>query len=203
MIGVYKITSPSGKIYIGSSINIEKRIKYYSSSNCKGQYRLYNSINKYGWKSHIFEIIEECSLNILHQRERYYGKLFDVVGIEGLNSLLPKDNDDSYIGISEQTRYNMSNSKLGIKNTFYGKRHSEESKQKMREFQTGRKHSIEHRKKVSLHNTKNKAKLVLDLYTGIYYESAKEAALYNNINHSTLRAQLNGTNKENSHLIYA
>ena len=29
MIGIYKITSPNKKIYIGQSINIEKRFKWY------------------------------------------------------------------------------------------------------------------------------------------------------------------------------
>jgi predicted GIY-YIG superfamily endonuclease len=29
MIGIYKITSPTGKIYIGESSNIEKRIHTY------------------------------------------------------------------------------------------------------------------------------------------------------------------------------
>lgn len=204
MIGVYKITSPSGKIYIGSSIDIEKRIKYYSSSNCKGQRRLYNSIIKYGWTNHLFEILEECELDILHKRERYYGKLFDTVGAKGLNLLLPTSTDDAYIGVSKETRINMSNSKLGSKNSFYMKKHSKKTKQKIRECQIGRKHSIEHRQKVSLNSAKTKAKLVLDLYTGVYYESAKEAAFYNNIKHSTLKSQLNNTNKlKTTHLIYA
>ena len=29
MIGIYKITSPSGKVYIGQSIDIERRWKKY------------------------------------------------------------------------------------------------------------------------------------------------------------------------------
>ena len=29
MIGIYKITSPNGKIYIGQSINIDRRFKSY------------------------------------------------------------------------------------------------------------------------------------------------------------------------------
>lgn len=33
MIGIYKITSPSGKIYIGSSLNINKRINYFLNNN--------------------------------------------------------------------------------------------------------------------------------------------------------------------------
>ena len=58
--GIYKIISPSGKIYIGESENIPNRIYYYKIVSCKKQRRLYNSIKKYGWENHIFEIIEEC-----------------------------------------------------------------------------------------------------------------------------------------------
>lgn len=38
MIGIYKITSPSGKIYIGQSGNLEKRLKDYLGE--------YKSVNK-------------------------------------------------------------------------------------------------------------------------------------------------------------
>jgi hypothetical protein len=31
IVGIYKITSPSGKVYIGQSINIERRIKEYKN----------------------------------------------------------------------------------------------------------------------------------------------------------------------------
>ena len=52
MIGIYKITSPTNKIYIGQSINIEKRFLNYNSINCKKQIRLYNSFKKYGFDKH-------------------------------------------------------------------------------------------------------------------------------------------------------
>ena len=42
MIGIYKITSPSNKIYIGQSTDIEGRIKGYKSLSCKKQTRLLN-----------------------------------------------------------------------------------------------------------------------------------------------------------------
>ena len=35
-IGIYKITSPTRKIYIGQSINIEKRQSQYRNLNKKG-----------------------------------------------------------------------------------------------------------------------------------------------------------------------
>jgi len=36
-IGIYKITSPKGKTYIGQSINIEKRFKEHKNSINKKQ----------------------------------------------------------------------------------------------------------------------------------------------------------------------
>ena len=201
MTGIYKITSPSGKIYIGSSINIENRLKYYKSLNCKGQVRLYNSLKKYGYNSHIVEIIEKCDKSILYEREFYYGCFFNVLGENGLNSILPKL-DSQKVGASEETKLRMSISKKGIKNSFYGKTHSEETKEKIRLFQTGRKHTKEHKDKVSKNNAKNLSKIVLDLNTGVFYESAKQVSDLYNINHSTLRSRLNGTNKNLTQFIY-
>lgn len=85
MIGIYKITSPTGKIYIGQSTNIENRKYYYSSVKCDKQHKLYNSLQKHGWEQHIFKIIEECSLDQLNEREIYWGLYYDVLGENGLN----------------------------------------------------------------------------------------------------------------------
>lgn len=75
IIGIYKITSPSGKIYIGQSVNINVRwYKDYKNLHCKGQTKLYNSLIKYGWDKHIFEVIEECKLECLNDRELYWKK---------------------------------------------------------------------------------------------------------------------------------
>ena len=43
MVGIYKITSPSGKIYIGQSWNISDRISRYKTIRCKTQGKIYNS----------------------------------------------------------------------------------------------------------------------------------------------------------------
>jgi hypothetical protein len=85
MIGIYKITSPTRKIYIGQSTNIENRKYYYSSIKCNKQHKLYNSLQKHGWEQHIFEIIEECSLDQLNEREIHWGLYYDVLGENGLN----------------------------------------------------------------------------------------------------------------------
>lgn len=84
-IGIYKITSPSGKVYIGKSINIEKRWDVYLKIyGCEQQVKLFNSLCKYGSINHIFEIIEECSIEQLNEREIYYIKLYDSIN-NGLN----------------------------------------------------------------------------------------------------------------------
>src|ERR1700734_1082935 len=70
--GIYKITNPKGRIYIGQSVNIMDRLKHYRSENCKGQIRLFNSISKYGWDEHDFEIICQCNESELNNLEIYY-----------------------------------------------------------------------------------------------------------------------------------
>lgn len=75
-IGIYKITSPSGKIYIGQSINIIKRFKNYKCLSCKDQPIIFNSFKKYGVENHIFEIIEECAVEQLNEREIYWKQYY-------------------------------------------------------------------------------------------------------------------------------
>ena len=84
MIGVYKITSPTNKIYIGQSTNIEKRKKSYSKLKCKDQTKLYSSLIKYGWENHIFEIIEQCDESQLLIRETYWKNYYNVLEIPSL-----------------------------------------------------------------------------------------------------------------------
>lgn len=69
---IYKIISPSNRIYIGKTKNINKRISYYKKAFCKTQSLLYNSIIKYGWEKHNFEIIEQTVSSKISEREIYW-----------------------------------------------------------------------------------------------------------------------------------
>jgi group I intron endonuclease len=86
-IGIYKIINPKGKIYVGQSINIEKRFKEYKNihSTIKQQIKIYNSLKKYGPENHIFETIEECILEQLNEKEIYWGLYYNVLDKDGLN----------------------------------------------------------------------------------------------------------------------
>jgi group I intron endonuclease len=78
MIGIYKITNPKGKVYIGQAVNIDRRKQVYEGlyPSLKKQPKIYNSIKKYGWKNHIHELIEECSTEQLNEKEIYWKKYF-------------------------------------------------------------------------------------------------------------------------------
>lgn len=109
MIGIYKITNPKGKIYIGQSTNIKERFRKYNKLSNKRQIKLYNSFQKYGVSNHQFEIIEECSEYQLNEREMYWGNYYNVMGDNGLNLRLGKGRGSC----SENTKSKISNSLKG------------------------------------------------------------------------------------------
>jgi hypothetical protein len=55
--GVYRITSPTGAIYIGEAQNIKNRWDTYRYYDCHSQKMLYSSLKLHGWESHSYDII--------------------------------------------------------------------------------------------------------------------------------------------------
>lgn len=89
-IGIYKLTSPNGKIYIGQSVNLHRRINRYKLLDCKHQYALYNSIIKYGWDNFKIEILwssnDKTNYNyVLNQLEKDFINLYDCLSPNGYN----------------------------------------------------------------------------------------------------------------------
>lgn len=73
-VGIYKIKI-NDKEYIGSSCNIGSRLKHHlwSLQHLKHHNRtMQNLFNKYGINNIYFEIIEECSEEVLIEREAFY-----------------------------------------------------------------------------------------------------------------------------------
>jgi group I intron endonuclease len=48
---IYKLTSPSGKVYVGQTTDFAKRMRKYANCNCAGQPAIYQALRKYGWDS--------------------------------------------------------------------------------------------------------------------------------------------------------
>ncbi len=146
-IGVYKITSPSGRIYIGESEDVYERWKLYKRLSCKNQIRLYNSFLEYGVEKHNFEIIEECAFDALLCRERHWQDHYDVLNQEkGMNCKL------SMCGDKKQKRSRESIEKTNQGNR--GKKLSPEHIQILKtaslgnKYNLGRVHTPEHIEKV-------------------------------------------------------
>jgi len=70
--GIYKITNPNNRIYIGQSKNIVNRWNQHKYQYGKNNIILSRSILKYGYEKHKFEIIENCSVDELNQKEIYW-----------------------------------------------------------------------------------------------------------------------------------
>jgi group I intron endonuclease len=142
-IGIYKITNPKGKIYIGQSVNIEKRWKYYineSYNKRDHQNKLFNSLKKYSPENHKFEIIEECSIDQLNEREIYWGLKYDCINpLVGLN-LRELGKQGLW---TEEAKKKLSKAQLGKK------RHTDESKSKISNKLKGTKYTDEQKKKCS------------------------------------------------------
>lgn len=111
---IYKITSPSGKVYIGSTIDVKKRWDKYNRMNCRQQTRLYASFNKYGVGKHIFDVICETSFENMLSTEYIIGMQYDVLSKNGLNCNLPSLFANSKI-VSECSKQRMS---VGAKKRF-------------------------------------------------------------------------------------
>jgi group I intron endonuclease len=130
MIGIYKITSPSGKVYIGQSVNIERRFTSYKRMYTKNskQTKLHRSFLKYGVDSHIFEVVLLCEESELNYNERHYQDLLQTVDY-GLNCKSTKCGDRSGF-VSKETLLKMSEASKGNKH-WLGRKHTQESKDKM------------------------------------------------------------------------
>lgn len=149
MIGIYKITNPKGKIYIGQTIDFNRRVYQYKMFNCKEQPKLFNSLKKYGFDNHTFELIHECQISNLTILERYYQELYKTIENDNLNCFLVTAADKSGRH-TEETKRKMSESAKGKKKTaehiaklpqnqkgYKGKKRSEETKLKQ-SFNSGK-----------------------------------------------------------------
>ena len=173
---IYKLTSPNGKIYIGQTINKKQRKYHYNSKCFKQQIKLWNNVQKYGWKpGETFEIIEECLCGdnkcILNEREKYWIQYYDSLK-NGLNCNEGGYGNTGYIAseetknkiskyhknkppMSDETKEKLRQINLGSKNPMYNKNHSLNSIEKIKKNKLGKKHKTETKIKMS-ESAKNK-----------------------------------------------
>jgi group I intron endonuclease len=125
--GIYKITClPTGKYYIGSSIDIHKRFISHKSNlrlNKHGNQHLQGSWNKYGSASHIFSVVEVVTdlSNLLNVEQQY----LDSINDWSLVFNIRKDTARDYsVKVKGRNYYQQPNGKFCIIITRYSKQYS-------------------------------------------------------------------------------
>lgn len=222
MIGIYKITSPTNRVYIGQSKNIKRRWRDYELNLAKNQRLLNRSFLKYGIENHVFEVVCECLIEELNEKERYYQDLFSALGKKGLNLILTETTTkrrlvSKYFSEtlkkrnkeriwSEESRKKIAEhgKKRMIGNTYKkGFKHDEAFKEKRRQIMLGNKNTLgfyqneETRKKMS--ENSGRRVVILDTNTGIYYERLEEVAEILNITKKSVLRKLHGySNRKNN-----
>lgn len=87
--GIYLIQNKiNNKVYIGLSVDIEERWQHHRSlylniNSKEANKPLYLAFRKYGIENFDFQILEECSLEELFDKEKYYIKLYDCCILDG------------------------------------------------------------------------------------------------------------------------
>jgi len=149
--GIYQIQSKikPERIYVGSAIDIQKRWKdhlYRLRINRHINNRLQNHYNKYGKNDLTFSILIGCAKEDLVVTEQFY-----IDSKKCWFNLCPKAGNTFGLKQTDKAKQNNRLAKLGIKhtdehnakiakaqsgenNSFFNKHHSEESKQKKREW---------------------------------------------------------------------
>jgi group I intron endonuclease len=135
---IYKIKSPSGRLYIGKTYDLRKRVNAYKCDVRKGSknLKLHNSLRKYGWDAHVLEVVEEVSDELLSEREMYwieYYKTYCYENPKGLNMTKGGDGQRSTWMHDVERREKQSEVFSGEGNPFYGKSHTEETKKLLSE----------------------------------------------------------------------
>lgn len=193
MIGtIYKITSPSGKHYIGQTINLKDRKRcFYNPNKYYSGRKLDNAIKKYGIENFKYEIIiqivEVDKIKLrekLNELEIFYIKKYNSYK-EGYNMTLGGSGSMECFQ-TEESRKKISEKAKGRKGTMLGRHLTAEQRKKVSDFAKtrtgdknpffGKSHSEETKRKIGRANSIPVIQLDLNGNTLNEFSSAKEAA---------------------------
>lgn len=115
---IYKITNDiNNKIYIGKTCNsLNYRWQQHFDAYTKYDWHIYRAMRKYGFTHFNIEIIEECSDDILNDREKYWIEYYDSYN-NGYNSTLGGDGRPQIDRNFVREEWLMGNSPKQIANT--------------------------------------------------------------------------------------
>lgn len=193
MIGtIYKLTSPSGKSYIGQTTNLKDRKRcFYNPNKYYSGHKLDNAIKKYGVENFKYEIvIQIVESNKFKLREKldeleiYYIEKYDSYN-NGYNMTLGGSGSKGCFQ-TEESKKKISDKTKGRKGSMTGKHLTEEQRKKISDFAKtrtgdknpffGKSHSETTKKRIGTANSIPIIQLNLDGNIISEFSSAKEAA---------------------------
>lgn len=216
--GIYRLDWDNGHFYYGQSQNLAHRKRGHMASMKKGYHT--NAIMNRLYKLcglPAFTIVEHCEIELLNEREQHYLDLHhsnrwccNIEKIAGsargmkrsevtkaklrahrLGKKLPLEQVKK-IGDAVRKRYAEGwkvKPRYGMDNPYYGKKHSEEIRIKMR-------------KSKNCGDKNSRARLVINLETGIFYGSVKNAAESIPMKHMNLYYRLTGHTKNKTSFVF-
>lgn len=183
MVGIYKITNQiTGDFYIGKSNNIQKR--FYNHKHYVKHSEYFDSdIHRYGWNNFKLEVLEQCTEDVLLEREAYY--------IQALNPAYNSIVRGRFV--SEETRKKISQKLTGIKQP---KDVVERRKESIRKRHlTIPQTNAGHRKKVLVD-------MMADNIPPAEFESVKAAAEFFEVHPSTITHAIKRGHKVHGHPVW-
>jgi group I intron endonuclease len=140
---IYKLTSPSGKIYIGRTANYKKRLIDHEYQAKNGVQRpLYKAIRKHGWEAFTKEkIATVLGKELAAATELHYIQHFNSIA-EGYNvSSHTEGGGDNWDGRRDTPEYDDFLKRMRVINNsgrMHGKSHTAEAKEKQKSAAKGR-----------------------------------------------------------------
>lgn len=199
--GIYCIENlVNQKKYIGQSIHILRRWNEHKNELNKNQHinqYLQNAWNKYGECNFLFSIIEKCEERDLDNKEIFYIGLFKSFDKDYGYNLNSGGSSGRYL--TDDVRLRMSESKIGSLNSFYGKHHTEEVKEKLKFIKSNMSDETkrlmrENHADVSGKNNPN-AKKVFCIELNQIFDTISEGAIFIGLKPSTLITSFSRHNK--------
>lgn len=174
---IYRITSPTGKVYIGQTWDYKQRLRcYYGLVKGSTGPILFKSFNKHGVEMHLFEIIyqfpNDVTQSVLNTYEVFYISAYKACGFKMLN---------------------VTNGGAGI----YGYKHTEKTLSVMRINNAGHKNPNYGKGCFGITNGRAREVQLLSKNNELIseYKTVTEAARILGLKRTSISAVLNGYNK--------
>lgn len=170
LCGIYKITSPTRKIYIGQSYNIKKRWNDHQKESSNSLLR--NSIKKHGHALHLFEVLYilplDSTSSVLNNYEQFYIDQYRAAGYVVMNireaGSIGRHSESTKLKMAQkatgrkhtpETLIKLSNAKKGKPSHKLGSKMTDDQIRAMSVRQTGFKHSEETKRKISINSSRH------------------------------------------------